>query len=557
MEQLWTKNLPHDVPSIIDAQQYSSLIDLFESSVAKYADQPAFVNMGATLTYRKLEERSRAFAAYLQNELKLEKGDRVAIMMPNLLQYPIALFGILRAGMVVVNVNPLYTPRELKHQLNDSGAKAIVVVSNFANTLEQVVDQTPVKSVILTGLGDLLSAPKRTLVNFVVKYIKKMVPKYHLPHAISMRQSLSKGRRLQYVKPTIKGDDIAFLQYTGGTTGVSKGAMLTHGNIVSNLLQADAAYSPLLADGKEFVVTALPLYHIFALTVNCLLFLHKGANNLLITNPRDIPAFVSELKKHPFTALTGVNTLFNALVSSEEFKTLDFANLKLSIGGGMAVQRAVADKWQGITKTRLLEGYGLTEASPLLTCCPYNLEGYNGSIGFPVANTDMQVRDEEGNVLPQGETGELYAKGPQVMKGYWQRPEETAKVIDKDGYLATGDIGYMDEQGFFYIVDRKKDMILVSGFNVFPNEVEEVVALHPKVLEVAAVGVPHEVSGELVKVFVVPKDKSLTEEQVIKHCRHHLTGYKIPKLVEFRDELPKSNVGKILRRELRDEAKSA
>ncbi|MXR67568.1 long-chain-fatty-acid--CoA ligase FadD [Shewanella sp. JBTF-M18] len=557
MEQLWTKNLPHDVPSIIDAQQYSSLIDLFESSVAKYADQPAFVNMGATLTYRKLEERSRAFAAYLQNELKLEKGDRVAIMMPNLLQYPIALFGILRAGMVVVNVNPLYTPRELKHQLNDSGAKAIVVVSNFANTLEQVVDQTPVKSVILTGLGDLLSAPKRTLVNFVVKYIKKMVPKYHLPHAISMRQSLSKGRRLQYVKPTIKGDDIAFLQYTGGTTGVSKGAMLTHGNIVSNLLQADAAYSPLLADGKEFVVTALPLYHIFALTVNCLLFLHKGANNLLITNPRDIPAFVSELKKHPFTALTGVNTLFNALVSSEEFKTLDFANLKLSIGGGMAVQRAVADKWQGITKTRLLEGYGLTEASPLLTCCPYNLEGYNGSIGFPVANTDMQVRDEEGNVLPQGETGELYAKGPQVMKGYWQRPEETAKVIDKDGYLATGDIGYMDDKGFFYIVDRKKDMILVSGFNVFPNEVEEVVALHSKVLEVAAVGVPHEVSGELVKVFVVPKDKSLTEEQVIKHCRHHLTGYKIPKLVEFRDELPKSNVGKILRRELRDEAKSA
>ncbi|MCL1041349.1 long-chain-fatty-acid--CoA ligase FadD [Shewanella marisflavi] len=557
MEQLWTKNLPDDVPAIIDAQQYSSLIDLFERSVAQYADQPAFVNMGATLTYRKLEERSRAFAAYLQNELKLEKGDRVAIMMPNLLQYPIALFGVLRAGLVVVNVNPLYTPRELKHQLNDSGAKAIVVVSNFANTLEQVVDQTPVKSVILTGLGDLLSAPKRTLVNFVVKYIKKMVPKYHLPHAISMRQSLSKGRRLQYVKPTTKSDDVAFLQYTGGTTGVSKGAMLTHGNIVSNLLQADASYSPLLENGKEFVVTALPLYHIFALTVNCLLFLHKGANNLLITNPRDIPAFVSELKKHPFTALTGVNTLFNALVSSEEFKTLDFSNLKLSIGGGMAVQRAVADKWQGITKTRLLEGYGLTEASPLLTCCPYNLEGYNGSIGFPVANTDMQVRDEEGNVLPQGETGELFAKGPQVMKGYWQRPEETAKVIDKDGYLATGDIGYMDEQGFFFIVDRKKDMILVSGFNVFPNEVEEVVALHPKVVEVAAVGVPHEVSGELVKVFVVANDKSLTEEQVIKHCRHHLTGYKIPKLVEFRDELPKSNVGKILRRELRDEAKSA
>ncbi|WP_028774135.1 long-chain-fatty-acid--CoA ligase FadD [Shewanella waksmanii] len=557
MEQLWINHLPEDVPAEIDAEQYSSLVDLFESSVSKYADQPAFVNMGATLTYRKLEERSRAFAAYLQNELKLQKGDRVAIMMPNLLQYPIALFGILRAGMVVVNVNPLYTPRELKHQLNDSGAKAIVVVSNFAHTLEEVVDQTPVESVILTGLGDLLSAPKRTLVNFVVKYIKKMVPKYHLPQAISMRRTLSKGRRMQYVKPVLTNDDLSFLQYTGGTTGVSKGAMLTHGNIVSNLLQADAAYSPLLIDGKEFVVTALPLYHIFALTVNCLLFLHKGANNLLITNPRDIPAFVSELRKHPFTALTGVNTLFNALVNSEEFTNLDFSELKLSIGGGMAVQRAVADKWQSITQTRLLEGYGLTEASPLVTCCPYNLDGYNGSIGFPVANTDMQVRDDDGKVLAQGETGELYAKGPQVMKGYWQRPEETGKVIDKDGYLATGDIGYMDEQGFFFIVDRKKDMILVSGFNVFPNEVEEVVALHPKVVEVAAVGVPHEASGELVKVFVVAADRSLTEEQVISHCRDHLTGYKVPKLVEFRDELPKTNVGKILRRELRDEAKSA
>ncbi|MCE9678602.1 long-chain-fatty-acid--CoA ligase FadD [Shewanella sp. AS1] len=557
MEQLWTKNLPDDVPAIIDDKQYSSIIDLFESSVAKYADQPAFMNMGATLTYRKLEERSRAFAAYLQNELKLQKGDRVAIMMPNLLQYPIALFGVLRAGMVVVNVNPLYTPRELKHQLNDSGAKAIVVVSNFANTLEQVVEQTSVESVIITGLGDLLSAPKRTLVNFVVKYIKKMVPKYHLPHARSMRQSLSLGRRLQYVKPELQLDDIAFLQYTGGTTGVSKGAMLTHHNIVSNLLQADAAYSPLLTQGKELVVTALPLYHIFALTVNCLLFIHKGANNLLITNPRDIPAFLSELKKYPFTVLTGVNTLFNALVSAPDFKELDFSHLKLSIGGGMAVQRAVADKWQGLTQTRLLEGYGLTEASPLVTCCPYNLDGYNGSIGFPVANTDMQVRDDEGNVLAQGETGELFAKGPQVMKGYWQRPEETAKVIDQQGYLATGDIGYMDDKGFFYIVDRKKDMILVSGFNVFPNEIEEVVALHPKVVEVAAVGVPHDVSGELVKVFVVAKDKSLTEEQVINHCRQHLTGYKVPKLVEFRDELPKTNVGKILRRELRDEAKSA
>ncbi|MBO2603740.1 long-chain-fatty-acid--CoA ligase FadD [Shewanella algae] len=557
MDQPWINSLPADVPAEIDASRYASLLEMLESAVNTYADQPAFVNMGATLTYRKLEERSRAFAAYLQNDLKLQKGDRVAIMMPNLLQYPIALFGVLRAGMVVVNVNPLYTPRELKHQLVDSGAKAIVVVSNFASTLEQVVDQTPVKNVIITGLGDLLSAPKRTLVNFVVKYIKRLVPKYSLPHAISMRRALRAGKKAQYVKPVVKSGDIAFLQYTGGTTGVSKGAMLSHGNIVANVLQANGAYAPLLNDGKEFVVTALPLYHIFALTVNCLLFLHKGANNLLITNPRDIPGFVAELRKTPFTALTGVNTLFNALVNSEEFAALDFSRLKLSIGGGMAVQRAVADKWQNITKTRLLEGYGLTEASPLVACCPYDLAGYNGSIGLPAPSTQIQVRGDDGQVLPQGETGELFAKGPQVMLGYWQRPEETAKVIDKDGWLATGDIGYMDEKGFFYIVDRKKDMILVSGFNVFPNEVEEVVALHPKVVEVAAVGVPHEVSGELVKIFVVAKDKSLTEKELIKHCRHHLTGYKVPKLVEFRDELPKTNVGKILRRELRDEAKSA
>ncbi|MBO2557005.1 long-chain-fatty-acid--CoA ligase FadD [Shewanella algae] len=557
MDQPWINSLPADVPAEIDASRYASLLEMLESAVNTYADQPAFVNMGATLTYRKLEERSRAFAAYLQNDLKLQKGDRVAIMMPNLLQYPIALFGVLRAGMVVVNVNPLYTPRELKHQLVDSGAKAIVVVSNFASTLEQVVDQTPVKNVIITGLGDLLSAPKRTLVNFVVKYIKRLVPKYSLPHAISMRRALRAGKKAQYVKPVVKSDDIAFLQYTGGTTGVSKGAMLSHGNIVANVLQANGAYAPLLNDGKEFVVTALPLYHIFALTVNCLLFLHKGANNLLITNPRDIPGFVAELRKTPFTALTGVNTLFNALVNSEEFAALDFSRLKLSIGGGMAVQRAVADKWQNITKTRLLEGYGLTEASPLVACCPYDLAGYNGSIGLPAPSTQIRVRGDDGQVLPQGETGELFAKGPQVMLGYWQRPEETAKVIDKDGWLATGDIGYMDEKGFFYIVDRKKDMILVSGFNVFPNEVEEVVALHPKVVEVAAVGVPHEVSGELVKIFVVAKDKSLTEKELIKHCRHHLTGYKVPKLVEFRDELPKTNVGKILRRELRDEAKSA
>ncbi|NKF51575.1 long-chain-fatty-acid--CoA ligase FadD [Shewanella sp. WXL01] len=557
MDQPWINHLPADVPAEINPDQFTSLVDMFEQAVNKYADTPAFINMGAKMTYRKLEERSRAFAAYLQNELGLEKGDRVALMMPNLLQYPIALFGVLRAGMVVVNVNPLYTPRELKHQLVDSGAKAIVVVSNFARTLEEVVDQTPVQSVIITGLGDQLSAPKRTLVNFVVKYIKKMVPKYHLPHARSFRDSLSKGRRQQYIKPEITNDDLAFLQYTGGTTGVSKGAMLTHRSVVANVLQANGAYAPALQDGKELVVTALPLYHIFALTVNCLLFLHKGSQNLLITNPRDIPAFVADLKKYPFTALTGVNTLFNALVNDADFKALDFSKLKLSIGGGMAVQKAVADKWQSITQTRLLEGYGLTEASPLVTCCPYDLDGYNGSIGFPAPSTLIQVRSEEGEVLPQGEVGELFAKGPQVMRGYWQRPEESSKVIDENGWLATGDIGYMDEKGFFYIVDRKKDMILVSGFNVFPNEVEDVVALHPKVIEVAAVGVPHDVSGELVKIFVVAKDKSVTEKDLIKHCREHLTGYKVPKLVEFRDELPKTNVGKILRRELRDEASNA
>jgi long-chain acyl-CoA synthetase len=557
VDQPWIDNLPKDVPAQIDVAQCASLVDMFEAAVAKYAEQPAFINMGATLTYTELEERSRAFAAYLQNELKLAKGDRVAIMMPNLLQYPIALFGVLRAGMVVVNVNPLYTPRELKHQLNDSGAKAIVVVSNFARTLEEVVEETQVQSIIITGLGDLLSAPKRTLVNFIVKYIKKLVPKYSLPQALPMRQSLSKGKRMQYVKPEIVSEELAFLQYTGGTTGVSKGAMLSHGNVVANVLQADGAYSPALNDGTELVVTALPLYHIFALTVNCLLFLHKGSNNLLITNPRDIPGFVAELKKYPFTALTGVNTLFNALVNNEDFCSLDFSRLKLSIGGGMAVQRAVADKWQTITRTRLLEGYGLTEASPLVTCCPYDLDGYNGSIGFPAPSTLIQIRDDDGQVLPQGDTGELFVKGPQVMKGYWQRPDESAKVLDNDGWLATGDIGYMDEKGFFYIVDRKKDMILVSGFNVFPNEVEEVVALHPKVIEVAAVGIPCETSGELVKVFVVTKDKTLTEKDIIEHCRIHLTGYKVPKLVEFRQELPKTNVGKILRRELRDEVKSA
>ncbi|HHF0488312.1 long-chain-fatty-acid--CoA ligase FadD [Vibrio diabolicus] len=553
MDKPWLSRYPSDVPEIINPEQYESLVEMFEQSVQKYADQPAFMNMGSVMTFRKLEERSRAFAAYLQNELKLQKGDRVALMMPNLLQYPVALFGILRAGCIAVNVNPLYTPRELEHQLNDSGATTIVIVSNFANTLEQIVDKTPVKHVVLTSLGQMLPRAKGTIVDFVVKYVKGMVPKYDLPGAISMRQALRKGRRLQYVKPFMSGDDIAFLQYTGGTTGVAKGAILTHRNMIANVLQAKGAYGPVLSPGRELVVTALPLYHVFALTVNCLLFVEMGGRNLLITNPRDIPGFVKELQKHPFTAITGVNTLFNALINNEDFHELDFSNLRLAVGGGMAVQRSVAERWQKTTGCYLLEGYGLTECSPLVAAYPHDLVEYNGSIGLPVPSTEVRIVDEEGNALANTETGELQVRGPQVMQGYWQRPEATKDTINEDGWLSTGDIVKFDDEGFLHIVDRKKDMILVSGFNVYPNEIEDVVALHGKVLEVAAIGQPHEVSGELVKIYVVKRDPSLTKDEVITHCRQHLTGYKVPKLVEFREDLPKTNVGKILRRVLREE----
>ncbi|HDL8569685.1 TPA: long-chain-fatty-acid--CoA ligase FadD [Yersinia enterocolitica] len=552
MEKVWLKRYPADVPAEIDPDRYSSLVEMFENATLRYADQPAFINMGEVMTFRKLEERSRAFAAYLQQGLGLQKGDRVALMMPNLLQYPIALFGILRAGMVVVNVNPLYTPRELEHQLNDSGAAAIVIVSNFAHTLEKIVFKTQVKHVILTRMGDQLSTAKGTLVNFVVKYIKRLVPKYYLPDAISFRTALQKGRRMQYVKPDVINTDMAFLQYTGGTTGVAKGAMLTHRNMQSNLEQAKAAYAPLLQPGHELVVTALPLYHIFALTMNCLLFIELGGRSLLITNPRDIPGTVKELSRYPFTAMTGVNTLFNALLNNEEFTKLDFSTLRLSVGGGMPVQKAVAEKWENLTGKHLLEGYGLTECSPLVTGNPYDLRHYSGSIGLPVPSTDVRLVDDEGNDVAMGEPGELWVRGPQVMLGYWQRPDATDEVL-KDGWLATGDIATIDEQGFLRIVDRKKDMILVSGFNVYPNEIEDVVALHVKVLESAAVGVPNEVSGETVKLFVVKKDASLTQEELLTHCRRYLTGYKVPRIIEFRDELPKSNVGKILRRELRDE----
>lgn len=554
MEKAWFKNYPENSPTELDTSKYDSLLEVLENAVRNHPDRAAYINMGQVLTFRKLEERSRAFAAYLQNELKLERGDRVALMMPNLLQYPIALFGILRAGMVVVNVNPLYTPRELEHQLKDSSAKAIVVVSNFASTLEKVVFNTDVKNVILTRMGDQLSFGKRTLVNFVVKYIKKLVPKYKLPHAVTFREVLSVGKNRQYVRPQMERSDLAFLQYTGGTTGVAKGAMLSHGNVIVNIFQANWIAEPFVGDnGRECkAVIALPLYHIFALTVNCLLFIKLGITGILITNPRDIDGFIKELKKHRFVAITGVNTLFNALLNNENFKEVDFSALKLSVGGGMSIQQSVATRWQEITGCNIIEGYGMTECSPLIAACPINMVKHNGSIGVPVPNTDVRIIKEDGSEAALGEPGELWVKGEQVMQGYWQRPEATAEVM-KEGWLATGDIVVMDQDHYLRIVDRKKDMIIVSGFNVYPNEIEDVVMLNYKVAETVAIGVPHEVSGETIKLFVVKKDESLTKDEIRQHCRQHLTAYKVPKDIEFRDELPKTNVGKILRRVLRDE----
>jgi len=554
MEKPWLKNYPEGSEHELDTSEYDSILDMFDKAVREHPDRAAYINMGKVLTFRKLEERSRAFAAYLQNELKLERGERVALMMPNLLQYPIALFGILRAGLVVVNVNPLYTPRELEHQLQDSGAKAIVVVSNFASTLEKVVFNTDVEHVILTRMGDQLSFGKRTLVNFVVKYVKKLVPKYKLPNAVTFREVLSVGKYRQYVRPQIERDDLAFLQYTGGTTGVAKGAMLSHGNIIVNVFQARWIAYPFVGGRhrERLAVLALPLYHVFALTVNCLLFIELGITAVLITNPRDIPGFVKELKKYPFVAITGVNTLFNALLNNENFKEVDFSSLKLSVGGGMAIQQAVATRWHEITGCNIIEGYGMTECSPLIAACPVNVVKHNGSIGVPVPNTDIKIIKEDGTEAAIGDAGELWVKGEQVMQGYWQRPEASAEVI-KDGWMATGDIVVMDESYSLRIVDRKKNMILVSGFNVYPNEIEDVVMLNYKVSEVVAIGVPNEVSGETIKIFVVKKDESLTRDELRQHCRQHLTGYKIPKDIEFREELPKSNVGKILRRVLRDE----
>lgn len=553
MNKIWFDNYPTHSPREIDVAPYHSLVEMFEAAIQKHPDIPAYINMGQVLTFRKLEERSRAFAAYLQNELRLEKGDRIALMMPNLLQYPIALFGALRAGLVIVNVNPLYTPRELEHQLNDSGAKAIVVVSNFAATLEKIVFNTNVEHVILTRMGDQLSFGKRTLVNFVVKYVKKLVPKYKLPHAVSFREALSIGKQRQYVKPQIQASDLAFLQYTGGTTGIAKGAMLTHQNMIANIMQAKWVAEPLIKRTNEkLAVIALPLYHVFALTANCLLFIEMGVTGLLITNPRDIPTFVKELKKHRVMAITGVNTLFNALLNNPDFKEVDFSNLHLSIGGGAAIQRAVAARWHETTGSHIIEGYGMTECSPLIAATRNDSTEYSGSIGVPVPNTDIRIVDDNGNDVPMGERGELWVKGPQVMQGYWQRPDETAQVLN-DGWMATGDVVEMGKDLNLRIVDRKKDMIIVSGFNVYPNEIEDVVALNPKVNEVVAIGIPSEASGETIKVFVVKKDESLTRDELRKHCRQYLTGYKVPKEIEFRDELPKSNVGKILRRVLKDE----
>ena len=554
MEKVWFQNYPEGSPTTLDTSKYDSILDILDKAIREHPDRPAYINMGQVLTFRKLEERSRAFAAYLQNELKLKRGDRVALMMPNLLQYPIALFGILRAGLVVVNVNPLYTPRELEHQLQDSGATAIVVVSNFASTLEKIVFNTKVKHVILTRMGDQLSFGKRNLVNFVVKYVKKLVPKYKLPNAVTFREVLSIGKYRQYVRPQVDREDLAFLQYTGGTTGVAKGAMLTHGNIITNIFQAKWIAEPFIGDHSKqrIAVLALPLYHVFALTVNCLLFLELGVTALLITNPRDIDSFVKELKKYRFEAITGVNTLFNVLLNNENFKEVDFSRLKLSVGGGMAIQQSVATRWHDLTGCNIIEGYGMTECSPLIAACPINVVKHNGTIGVPVPNTDIKIIKDDGSEAQLGEAGELWVKGEQVMRGYWQRPEATAEVL-QDGWMATGDIVIMDESYSLRIVDRKKDMILVSGFNVYPNEIEDVVMLNYKVAEVVAIGVPNEVSGETIKIFVVKKDDSLTRDELRQHCRQHLTGYKVPKDIEFRDELPKSNVGKILRRVLRDE----
>ena len=558
MERIWLKQYPPGVPADIEPTQYASLVDLLEESFTKFADRKAFICMDKSISYRDLDQMSLALGAYLQGR-GLQRGARVAIMMPNVLQYPVATAAVLRAGFAVVNVNPLYTPRELEHQLKDSGAEAVIVLENFAHTVQQVIAKTAVKNVIVASMGDLLGF-KGVIVNLVVRRVKKMVPAYSLPGAVSFNDALSAGRGLTFNKPKLSPGDVAFLQYTGGTTGVSKGATLLHRNIVANVLQNDAWLQPALAQPPQIdqllIVCALPLYHIFALTACYLLAVRAGGCNLLIPNPRDIAGFIKELAKYQVNSFPAVNTLYNGLMHHPDFKNLDFSKLKISNGGGMAVQRPVAEQWKALTGCSIAEGYGLSETAPTLTCNTATNSEFNGTIGIPVPSTWISIRDDDGNEVPIGQPGEICAKGPQVMAGYWNRPEETAKVMTADGYFRTGDIGVMDEKGYSKIVDRKKDMILVSGFNVYPNEIEEVIVSHPGVLECAVIGVPDSGSGEAVKAFVVKKDPNLTAEDVIKFCREQLTGYKVPKQIEFRADLPKTNVGKILRRELRDEKKA-
>lgn len=553
MEKPWLQHYPAGVPANIDPDQYNRVIDMVEEAFQKYADRPAFVFMDKTMTFRELDQKSAAFGAYLRSR-GLEPGDRVALMMPNLMQYPIAMFGVLRAGMILVNTNPLYTPREMKHQFIDSGAKAILIAENFASNLQQIIGETQIKTVIVTSIGEMLGF-KGKIVNFVVRHIKKMVPKFSIPNTVSFLDALKQGKKFTLEPFQGNPDDTIALQYTGGTTGVSKGTMLTNRNLLANMMQIRAWLMPVLqgqGDTPVRCLCALPLYHIFSFTVNCLAFMSIGACNILIVNARDLPALIKEWRKHKPHIVPGVNTLFNGLLNQPAFHTLDFSDLKACVGGAMAVQRAVAERWQQVTGCQLTEGYGMTESSPVITVNPVDSTMRLGTIGMPVPSTDVRIVDEQGNPLPPGpeNVGEIQCRGPQVMKGYWQRPEATAETI-KDGWLCTGDMGFMHPDGFFQIVDRKKDMILVSGFNVYPNEIEDVLALHPKVLESAAIGLPDEKSGEVVKVFVVKKDPSLTAEEVIAHCRENLTNYKVPRQVEFRTELPKTNVGKILRRELR------
>jgi long-chain acyl-CoA synthetase len=551
MSKPWLKSYPEDVPEEISIDEYASVADIFDQSVYKFENMPAYSNFGRTISYKEVKQFTSQMGAYLNNELALEKGAKVAVMMPNLLQNPIAIFSILRAGLVVVNTNPLYTSRELKHQMNDSGAEVIIILENFCHVLEEIIDETALKHVIVTRMGDMLAFPKSALINFVVKYVKKRVPAYHLPNAVAFKKALKLGSQHRFETVPTNHDDIAFLQYTGGTTGISKGAILTNKNMVANMQQASAWIRPIMEERKETIITALPLYHIFSLTANCLTFMKFGALVYLITNPRDMKNFVKELKAVKFTAITGVNTLFNGLLNTPGFKDINFSNLKLTLGGGMAVQRAVAEHWKNVTGVPLLEAYGLTETSPAACINPLNLKDYNGKIGLPISSTDCSIQDDDWNHLPIGEIGELCIRGPQVMKGYWQRPKDTSDVLSNEGWLHTGDIGFMDKDGFVQIVDRKKDMILVSGFNVYPNEVEEIIAHHPDVVEVGVIGVPDEKSGEAVVAVVVSSNPSLTEEALIDYCRENLTGYKRPRHVFFTDELPKTNVGKILRRELR------